>query len=249
MPEDEPIMDVTEEASEGDVVEEVEVFVEEDSPLNDKSQAKKKRSPKLLYGCLTGIAVAILFGCGGGGFFGYRYWTGYISDSDWKTLSPPQSSCRVAMPGDPVLSRDGSNPAQPVFRYTVEKPLARSAFLLRYYDLPSLKVPANEELEMLITEKTVHLSNAEQARLESGQPLHLGPYLGKEVCFRLSGGRLGIVHFFLVPLGNQTRVYELFASGPNMDSKSGPAGKFFNSFEIVAAPADQPQAGGPAAKP
>jgi DNA-directed RNA polymerase subunit RPC12/RpoP len=244
---DEPPMEVSEAVEEpnaDEVAEELEPEIVEEDEETPKKKEPKKKSRKMLWGCLSAVALVLLIGCGGGGFFAYRFWTGYISEDDWKTFAPPGGFCSISMPGEPVSKVDSSQPFQ-MFRFTVEKPLARSEFLLLYYDAPLGGVQTEPLLDAMIKEESSNIANKFHAVADAPQSIRLRQYTGKEVRLHIGGGRNAIIRFFVVPQGKQMRVYELVASGPGLEPTQEAGAKFFNSFLIVPPPPSRPAPGGP----
>jgi len=227
--------------------EEPEVAEEEgESEPEGKTPARKKKSKKLLLGCLGGCLGVLLLGCGGVGFVGYRFLNGSIADSDWQTVSIPEAQCSISMPGNPVVSVEPQAGIQ-LHKYLVEKTLAHSEFLLLYYDLPFGAAPPNI-LEEMLKEESKNLQSKLSAKLVSQQPIKLGSHQGREGVLELAGGRKAFIRFYFVPQAGKSRVYELLASGPKMETTSGPGAKFFNSFQILSSPS-APLGAGPNPKP
>jgi DNA-directed RNA polymerase subunit RPC12/RpoP len=240
-----PIVVEDEAASDVDAVEVAEEAEEDKPAKGDKGRPKKKKSRRLLCGCLAAVGFVMLLGCGGGGFFGYRFWTGYVSDDDWKTTVVPEASCIISLPGDPVSSVQSPGLGRQVHLYVVEKPLARSQFQFAYYDLPS----AEARPELLGQMLNVEINGVFGKLNPSPQgefPLTLQGYQGREARVKLPAGRAGIIRIYLAPHAGQTRVYVLAALAPNLEPNSGPGGRFFNSFAITGpSPSGPGQPGAP----
>jgi DNA-directed RNA polymerase subunit RPC12/RpoP len=214
--------------------EEAEITEEAEPEEEETKQPKKKKKRGLLCGCLAGVGLVLLLGCGGLGVFGFRYYRGSISDGDWKSFSPPGASCSVLMPGEPMATEERP-PSGTRHRYTVEKPWAQSEFWLVYYDLPG---PAGPEVLDAKTDEeakiqSINLGTTAAAR----RPITLGAYQGRELRFsNLEGKRAAILRLYLATSAGRTRLYGLFAEGPNLDANSGAGAKFFNSFAITTPP-------------
>jgi DNA-directed RNA polymerase subunit RPC12/RpoP len=221
-----------------DAVEVVEEADEDEPKKGGKSQTKKKKSRGLLCGCLAGVGLVLLLGCGGAGFFGYRMYNGAISDSDWKTFAVPEGRCTVLMPGDPVSAVEPLQPNVMKFKYTVEKPWARSEFHLLYWELPGTMAPAL--IDARIDEEAAQLCRELGGTVGPKRSFVFGKSQGREARLDLTGGRTGFVRFYLTPGQGQSRIHELYAVGPNMQTTDGAGGKFFNSFSIFEAPPGQP---------
>lgn len=238
---DENEMLVTEAVNEAETMEPEVVDADEAA---DKGKTRpKKKSRKLLWGCLSAIGLVLLIGCGGGGFFAYRFWTGYISDDDWKPFIPPNGFCNISMPGDPEATVDNSQPGLELRRYAVDKTSARAQFQIVICDLPAAANNSNTLAEMLKAEVAA-IPSKYNPTPQGETPVTLGAYQGREARVQLAAGRTCIIRIFLVPRGTQTRMYELVALGPNIDANTGAGAKFFNSFTIVSAPSNPPQPGG-----
>jgi len=220
--------------------EEAEVAEEAEPDEQEKKQPKKKKKRGLLCGCLAGVGLVMLLGCGGLGFVGYRFFSGSISDGDWKLFSSPEGRCSVMMPGEPEASVETPQPGTTLRKYSLVKPLARSEFAILFYDLPQGPIQPNA-LDLMMDVETRSLSAKLNATVTGKRSITLGSHQGREARLDLAGGaRTGFVRFYLVSQGGQNRVYELIAAGPKMDTNSGTGAKFFNSFQIFNIPTGGP---------
>jgi hypothetical protein len=210
---------------------------EESEPLQRPRRPARSRPPRSVWpwiligvGAAAGLAVAVVV------------MVLLVRSGGWREFSSTEGRFRVQMPGTPVhktqnVPLGGAQLVLHVFAH--ESAGGQEAYVVMYNDYPAALVQPGAAAAVLTGAQDGAIRGMPGSKLTSARDITLDGYPGRELALEVSGK--GKVHYRLYLVNN--RLYQVVAQQARPSAET--VEKFFNSFQLLGAPAGKGIAKGP----